>query len=545
WYSMLGYQPNEFPASFEAWRELLHPEEQESIPQKVMAGASTAPFSFTLEFRLRCRNGKHLWIRAKGKAVEFDTTGKAVRLIGTHTDIQTEKEHEQESHLLFSALEAAPINFVITDADGVIEYVNAEFVRITGYSRPEALGQNPRIIKSGKHDALFYRTMWQRLTNGEVWRGLLINKRKDGTLYEEDKTIAPVCDKSGRPKFYISASRDVTRERLVEKQLQQAQKMQALGTLAGGIAHDFNNILMAIQGYAELALEEGGDNPQIKKNIDQVITGASRASKLIEQILTFSRQRETDLQSIDPVPIFKETIKFLRGSLPSIIQMRQELEPDCGPILADPTQIHQIMTNLCSNAHHAMREKGGRLTISLKRVDRVPEHPCHVQHSLECPEGFACLAVEDTGCGIPPELQARVFEPFFTTKPQGEGTGMGLSTVQGIVYAAGGHIILTSELGKGTRVEVYLPRLQARSLSENREDTRIVGGHERILIVDDEEHVVDLLKSLLEKWGYSVTTCYNGQEALLRFEVDQKAYDLVLTDQSMPGMTGIQLAKRL
>ncbi|MEW6427578.1 MAG: DUF3365 domain-containing protein [Thermodesulfobacteriota bacterium] len=331
----------------------------------------------------------------------------------------------------------------------------------------------------------------------------------------------------------------------LEIQLRQAQKMEAIGTLAGGIAHDFNNILTAIIGYAELAALGAQKDSPLQSHLLAVLRAGERAKELVGQILAFSRSSEQQKRPLRLHLILKEAIKLLSASLPSTIEIREEIDPDCGAVLIDPTQMHQLVMNLCTNAYHAMRETGGVLAVSLGKVRIDAGDPKATDLSLQ-PGAYVKIEVSDTGVGMDRETMARIFDPYFTTKPKGVGTGLGLALVHGIVKSAGGHISVYSEVGRGTTFRVYLPQLPGDvDEVEVEEAEGCPGGDERILAVDDEAEVVALEKVVLEGLGYRVTTRTGSQEALALFREDPQGFDLVLTDMTMPAITGMELAREI
>jgi len=342
----------------------------------------------------------------------------------------------------------------------------------------------------------------------------------------------------------IEDFKDITEFRRLEKQLAQAQKMEAIGTLAGGIAHDFNNILGAIMGYTELASHELAEAHPTQVKLAQVLKACERAKNLVQQILSFSRQTEQERRPVQLGPIIHEALELLRASLPTTIEIRENVESGPDLILADPTQIHQVLMNLCANAAHAMREGGGRLEVSLKKVElddqSTPEY-------LDLGPGtYSRLTVSDTGHGMDRQTMERIFEPFFTTKPPGEGTGMGLSVIHGIVKSHGGTITASSQPGQGATFKVYLPLMD----DENEEQPLvhvppIPTGSERVLLVDDEESLVELGRQMLERLGYQVTGCASSSEALELFQAKPEEFDVVITDQAMPQMTGGEMARRM
>ncbi len=336
---------------------------------------------------------------------------------------------------------------------------------------------------------------------------------------------------------------DITEQRRLEDQLRQAQKMEAIGTLAGGIAHDFNNILGAIIGYTELTLEDVTANEKVHRRLEKVLQSGLRARDLVSQILTFSRQTKKERRTISISPIIKEALKLLRATLPTTIQIHQHLETETDLIVGDPVQIHQVLMNLCTNAKHAMRKEGGTLEVSLTEATLQSEESAALFH-LD-PGRFLKLTVSDTGHGIPPEITERIFDPYFTTKEKGEGTGLGLSVVHGIITEHGGAIRVSSEVGTGTTFQIFLPLSEDQGVAQPKAEKPILRGSENILLVDDEALLTESYGEILESLGYQVVTKTSSTEALETFRLQPGRFDLVLTDYTMPNMTGIQLAEAL
>ncbi|MFZ5770643.1 MAG: cache domain-containing protein [Thermodesulfobacteriota bacterium] len=328
----------------------------------------------------------------------------------------------------------------------------------------------------------------------------------------------------------------------IEMKLRQAQKMEAIGTLAGGIAHDFNNILSVILGYAEMAREEARKGSGLSEYIEEIFTAGNRARNLVQQILTFSRQSKVERIILQPQPLIKEALKMLRSSIPSTIEIQDDISPDCGTIKADPTQFYQILMNVCTNAFHAMEKSGGILRVVLKVAGQIP---AELRNEASPASTFIELAISDTGHGIGPDIIDKIFDPFFTTKEQGRGTGMGLSIAYGIIRDYGGTITLESQLHQGTTFHIYIPQCEGEAVAEGPSSGAVPTGRERILLVDDEELLAGMSKRMLEKLGYQVTVKLHGFEALELFCQQPEQFDAVITDQTMPGMTGMELAGRL
>jgi len=340
--------------------------------------------------------------------------------------------------------------------------------------------------------------------------------------------------------------RDITIQRKTEQRLQRSQRLEALGTLAGGIAHDFNNILAPIMNYAYLCMKMSQPGSVLHEYLGNIMKSVERASDLVKQILSFSREGREDLKPVDIVPVVKETLKLMRAVMPATIELVQVTDTDDSRIMADPTDIHQIIMNLCTNASHAMTE-GGRLSVSLKRFEAdssfVSAHP---EFS---PGSYLRLSVEDTGHGIPEDIIENIFEPYFTTKKKGQGTGLGLAIVHGIVRRMNGYINVYSEPGRGTVFHIYMPVAHAQEETDNflqdEDNHRLSHGGERIMFIDDELHIVETAKMVLEGIGYSVSTFIDPVDALTKFREDPSAYDIVITDMTMPGMTGDGFALEL
>lgn len=343
-------------------------------------------------------------------------------------------------------------------------------------------------------------------------------------------------------------AKDITKQKKLEAQYRQVQKMEAIGTLAGGIAHDFNNILTPIFGYAQLIKMEVESGSLLEKNIDQILHSSQLAQQLVKQILTFSRERSHEMEELRLQPVIKESMKLLRASIPTTIEFKLEIDDDCGNIMADPTQIHQIIMNLCTNAFHAMEASGGILGVSLKQTT-LDSMTAHMKGNL-APGDYLELSISDTGIGMDAATRERIFEPFFTTKEEGKGTGMGLSVVHGIVKEHGGAIFAYSEPGSGSTFTIYLPMVTTNKTSKmipNTVDEKkaLSGGSEHIMVVDDEEYVVALEKRILEEVGYQVSTFTVVSQALDAFREQPEEFDLIITDMTMPKTTGLKFAEQL
>ena len=454
--------------------------------------------------------------------------------------------HEHQT-LQLSLLENIPLPVFAKDRAGRYLICNGSYKEFFGKSDEEILGLDTFAVHPPDLAELYLDRDEELLRLGTTQRYETKIRHHDGELRDGIVHKTLWRDGEGRVIGLVGTILDITERNRAEEekkrlqaQLLQAQKMEAIGTLAGGIAHDFNNILGAILGYAEMVRDDSPPGSTAARDLDQILLAGSRAKDLVKQILAFSRQSEAERIPLQPAAIIKETIKLLRASLPTTISIATKIDATTLPILADPVQLHQLVMNLCTNAFHAMEERGGVLTIALANVSAPEELAAKGAYGVQ-------LTVADTGVGIAPEIREKIFNPYFTTKGLGKGTGMGLSIVHGIVSDYGGTIDCQSHPGEGTTFTIVLPALSAttdilESLPSREEP---LPGGERILFVDDEEALVRLTRTMLERLGYRVTVCHDSREALAVFARDPQAFDLVITDQTMPGMTGLDLARQL
>lgn len=442
-------------------------------------------------------------------------------------------------------LDTAPDGIITFNADGAIHSLNRAAERLFDCPAHEVIGRPVSRLLPAFSGADCSDNGAFELDRGAATRlGTIheaIGQRRDGTTFPVDMTLSET--QVGGHRFFVGVVRDITLRKHLESQLRQAQKMEALGTLVGGIAHDFNNILAVILGYTELAQAKVPPRSPIRRNLQEALQAARRAKDLVQQILAFSRHTEVERRPVRLLPLVREALALLRASLPSTIEMRHFLDPDVGSVLADPTQIHQIMMNLGANAEYAMRQTGGLLEVRLEAVDVAAV--AATAHPQLKPGAYVRLTVRDTGHGMTPDVMERIFEPFFTTKGVGEGTGMGLAVVHGIVTSHGGAITVDSTPGQGTTFTIYLPRLQEAVAESLPAPPPIPEGKGCILFVDDEEDLVQLGREMLEPLGYRIVAQTSSYEALKIFRAAPERFDLVITDQTMPKMAGAMLAQEL
>jgi signal transduction histidine kinase/CheY-like chemotaxis protein len=407
------------------------------------------------------------------------------------------------------------------------------------------LGRDVNFLRSDKQDSDIYRRLWEIISRGETWSGHLINKKKDGTLFEEEVTISPVRDDGGRIVNYVAVKRDVTRETQLEKQLRQAQKMEAIGTLAGGIAHDFNNILSAVMGFSELGLKRAVKGAPTEKEHREVMKAAERARDLIRHILTFSSKATIELSPLDLNSVVRHAMNMVERTIPKMINIRLNLAEKLSAINGNAGQLDQVLLNLCGNAADAMPD-GGHLSVETRQIT-IRDGLCSATDKAFSGE-FVLLEVSDTGQGMDDEVQGHIFDPFFTTKPVGKGTGLGLSTVFGIMQAHGGFITCQSRPDNGTLFGLYFPVSFAQipsSETETLPPKESRKGKETILLVDDEAPLREIGQETLEYYGYRPLLAESGEEALAIYRECGSNIDLIILDISMPGMGGERCMKAL
>jgi len=461
---------------------------------------------------------------------------------------RAEEVLKEREALLRTIFETLPVGIWITDKQGRIIHGNPAGQQIWAGARYVGIDQFGEYkgwwVDTGKRIEPEEWAAARAVLNGET----SINEEIEIECFDGSHKIilnsaVPIRDERQEILGAFIVNDDITERKKAEKNLRQIQKREALGTLAGGIAHDFNNILMPITINTELALFDTPEGSPLRQYLQLVLNAAKRGKDLVNQIITFSRQKEQERKPVKISPIIKEAIKFLRSALPKNIEIHESIETESDTIQADPTQIHQVLMNLSNNATYAMRENGGILGVRLTSIEVDSDMAAQYTALRQGP--YLKLTVSDTGCGMTQEVMGRVFDPFFTTKRPGEGTGMGLAVVHGIIKNHNGAVTVYSEIEKGTTFNVFLPRVQYEVKSENVSLESIPTGKEKILLIDDEEVQLQSIQHMLERLGYSVIAKRDSGEALNNFRAKPEAFDLVITDQTMPKMTGEKLAESI
>ena len=461
-------------------------------------------------------------------------------------DITARRRAEAERERLTMAMEQATEMVLIADVHGDIVYVNPAFEVVTGFSRADAIGQNPRLLKSGMQDEAFYQRLWGTIRGGATWRGRTVNKKKDGTLFTEDASISPVRDAAGVVTSYVKVAHDITATLALEAQFLQSQKMEGIGRLAGGVAHDFNNLLSVMLSYTGFAIAGLREGDPLRDDLAEVTKAGERAAALTRQLLAFSRKQVLQPEPLDLDRILADMEPMLHRLISEDVSIVRIPQPRLGLVRADRGQIEQVIMNLVVNARDAM-PRGGKLTIETANLEL--DEGFTATHPALAPGRYVMVAVSDSGSGMDEETKARVFEPFFTTKALGKGTGLGLSTVHGIVHQSGGSVFVYSELGQGTTFKVYLPcdlpDAAAPTVAKPPTVRSMATGTETALVVEDEEALREVARRMIEAAGYTVLTAANGEEALLVSARHDGGVHLLVTDVVMPRMGGKALALEL
>ncbi|MDE2059266.1 MAG: PAS domain S-box protein [candidate division NC10 bacterium] len=519
--------------------EFVAPVELDRTKELFVRAVEAGTTAKVVETQIVRSNGESAFIEVKSAPILED--GRVVGLWGILHDITERKRAEGQMRLQAAALEAAANGILIADRNGTIMWVNPAFTQLTGYTAEEAIGRNPRILRSGQHDQAFYRNLWETVLSGRVWQGEIINRRKDGSFYTENQTITSVRDQRGDITHFIAIKQDITERSRLEDRLRQAQKLEAIGLLAGGIAHDFNNHLNGIIGFAELALAQIPSDSKGHRYVSRVPEIGRQAADLIGQVLSFAQKAPLQRKPLDLDSLLQETVSILRRTLPETITIKPEPTDEPLTVNADGAQVQQILLNLATNARDAMPH-GGILTLRLTRVALIEASlGGHPERRVGT---FACLTVADTGTGIPAAIRDRLFEPFFTTKETGHGTGLGLASVYGIAHQREGWIEVETAEGQGSAFHVFLPLISDSAKAAPPAEKTLPRGTETLLLVEDNPMLLELGEILLRGLGYTVFTAVDGVEALAAFRA-HPGIALVLTDAIMPRMGAVDLIPAL
>ncbi len=541
-YTMLGYAPDEFPMSLDKWFTLVHPADRDLVWPKVRRKLEGEGGSFEIEFRYATKDGGWRWVIGRGRPSEWDAQGRVLRVVGTHVDINDRKMAEQaiaeSEEWLRAIFQTNPDPVVVYDGQGHPKYLNPAFTRVFGWTHDELKGSRIPFVPEDQVEVSQQKIREVYEIGGSV-RFETRRLTKDGRVLDVIVSAAARKDKDGNWSEMVVNLTDITERKRIAQQLQQSQKMEAIGTLTGGIAHDFNNILSIIIGNTEIAMDDLQSWHPVYNHLNEIKLASMRAKDVVRQLLSFSRKSEQRKKPLHLRELLEESLQLMRATIPASIEIRSSSDPNLKSIAADPTQIHQIIINLCTNAAHAMERDGGLLdvTLSNQKVDAAAA----AQHHSLAPGGYVQLRVRDTGCGIDPRIKDRIFDPYFTTKESGKGSGIGLSVVHGIVRDHNGVISVDSALGAGTTVTVWFPAISARPEQAPVEKDRRIGGSERILFVDDELAMTAMVKTALARLGYQVETATDPEKALAQLRSTPRPIDLLITDMTMPRMTGAQL----
>jgi len=553
---MLGYQLEELTPRERIWETLVHPEDLPRVQEQLEDHLAGRSVSYESEYRMRTRQETWKWILDRGRILEWDEQGQPVRAAGTHLDISARRNAEEAlrdseaaNRRLATLVEQSSESIVVTDLEGRMVYVNPAFEKLTGFSKTEALGQNPNILKSGRQPEKLYHELWTTIRQDKTWSGRYINRRRDGSMFEEEAVIFPVKDEHGKTINYCKMARNVSLEVKLEEQLRQAQKMEAIGTLAGGVAHDFNNLLTVINGFAELALLKIEAYHPVARDIKAILNSGKSGEGLTRQLLAFSRKQihKPENLNINEIVLSMETI--LQRLIGEDIRMESNLGENLPPILADKSQIEQIITNLVINARDAL------LAVTLPGHDKklkietgavfIDEN--FVRENAGCQSGHHIqITVSDNGIGMEASVLDKIFEPFYSTKSKSKGTGLGLATVYGIVRQNKAGIFVKSEPETGTVFKIYWPAGRGKIRQAVADET--TGNHtgsESVLVVEDDGEVRKFISEALEALGYIVRTASDGQSALSLIRQEKPAFDLLITDIIMPGLNGKELADQI
>lgn len=545
--TLLGY-----PASKLIGRhclEFVHPDDKRLLTedQEKAIAARQGQRSQGIHFRLLNCDGEPVWVSLNSRMV-YDAHGNFIREHGVIRDIRMVKGYQDELQKLAAAVNQADESIIITDRKGIIEYVNPCFENMTGYTRNEVIGKNTSILKSGKHSDRFYEELWSTLHSGKTWRGRFTNRKKDGTLFDENAVISPVTNEDGKILHFVAVKRDITQEVALESQLRESQKMEAIGRLAGGIAHDFTNSLVIILNSAQMAKKRiPAEMVQVHELLDNVVAASEKTSSLTSQLLAFSHSQKISPRVMNLNKVIAGVDTMIQRMMGSKTNLRIMPSPKAMFVKIDPSQIEQILIHLSVNANDAM-PNGGSLTITTSTVRLTKDDAIQIKTAHLAKDtvfgNMAVISVTDTGVGMPKDIQTHAFEPFFTTKGRAKSTGLGLSTVYAIAQKHGGCVDLYSIPGLGTNFRVYLPLTDTADTS-GQATLELSKGSERIMVVEDNMAFRHVLVQQLKSLGYSVLEVDDPITALHIFQKNSSTISAVLSDLNMPHMNGSEMAKEM
>lgn len=552
WAEMIGYSPEDLEPNVHAWRQIIHPDDRGKVVGALNRHLEGFSLRFESEYRLRHRDGHYIWVLNRGRIIELDDAGKALRVCGTHLDISARKLANQARDLMTAAVEQFGESLIINNSKGQIQYVNSAFERITGYTRAEVIGLLPHQLPGGPLDERMFPKIVKTVESGKTWQGMVDSRKKDGTIYYENATISPVYDENGNISHHIAVRHDLTdlkrleeEKQKIEMQYQQAQKLESIGRLAGGVAHDLNNLLGPILGYAEIIMEKTDPNEKEYDKLNVIRTSALRARDVVRQLLAFSRKQSLSVQNVELNAVVKGFQDLLRRTILENIRIEYNLSAPL-TIRADSGQLEQILMNLAVNAQDAMPE-GGLLVIETAAVELDSGHiEKRSGASAITPGMYAMLQVSDTGVGMDQRTLDQVFEPFFSTKDKSKGTGLGLSMVYGTVKQHDGYIWAYSEPDKGTAFKIFFPLLDSavQDLSHDTESEPDI-GEETVMVVEDDQSVRNMTMAMLSRKGYNVMAADSGGNCLDILSNLNKPVDVLLTDVIMPDMNGKELYSKV
>ncbi|MBI2422242.1 MAG: PAS domain S-box protein [Candidatus Hydrogenedentes bacterium] len=544
WYTMLGYEVGEFTASAAIWREMIHPEDFGQVTRAVTRNIKNGLNETMIELRLRRKDQSWCWVSGRGKVVERDADGKVTRIVGTHADITERKAWEVQLLREHEALEHSLDGIAILDVHGNFEYANRALCELLGYRPEELLGQNHRVVHTQEQFETEVKIMTRIVLKVGTYEGICFHLRKDGSTFPARIAVRVIREDTGRIAAVVAVVHDISRQRQLEDELRQSQKLKALGRLAGGVAHDFNNLLSPILGYGEMLLDEISPEDHRRRRVEHIVDAAGKARNLTRQLLAFSRKQPLRMEKINLNRVLLDLEPLLRQSLRANIQLQYVQCPGDLIIRGDISQLEMVLMNLVINAQDAMPQGGSLIIRTCSEPFEIV--PASVQTHLSS-DTVASFHVEDTGEGMAPDVLAQIFEPFYTTKTAEKGTGLGLSSVQGIIEQHGGYILVESAPNAGSTFRIYIPaetgEMETAPLAAK--DAMVQGGSGSILVVEDEAIVRDLVGQMLNRAGYTVHSAGNATECLELLNGPELTIDLALLDVIMPDMNGVELSYKI